>query len=828
MTYRINVSLLTILLIVPLLSQGRQPILLEVFTSASCPYCPDAEAIAQQLATQYPEIIWINHHIQDSMTSSFSKSFWEKNGYFTIPKAMVNRVKKNNSLLLGLSECEPIIITQRNQNALPFYTKVDGSYYIQNRNSVVINQSAISFPTTLDSTELYSIMFIVYDSLIGSGSGYDQLNGYNYRSGHPYFGRGDTIHFYPHRYVALRSSSLDPVLFAVNPVRGSVYYFDYAEYTIPKLTIDPDKISRLRAVVVVLRKVDDTMTVATCWSIPIFRSARNYSRSPSFPPTSIETLLLPPDTITIISIPKSFPRSSDPGVYISIDSATTLLPPGWLVSTSNYLPKENDTAKFLVHTNDKAGVATITYFVDGEDNDDTVALKEGPFSFQVASTATRCMVSIDYTAQTFAPIPDTLTSFYHEVLNASPLHEHYAILCNIPEPINQTNDRLLDALSKHASVIITHLRVSHIGEPPAIMSPSLTELLLAGKRILLHGTEGITAIERSINKAFFKNYFGASITGTAIELGSNSFIISPDTTIDLGKKLPLMILCNATGSIQLSQQLDNVIELDPTAPAIPFLYLNRTNKPVGFFHATDSTRAIWLSFRLEAISDSTQRAQVFHELLSWLLEKYSGIRRPRIEIRQTNAPNMLIFDTTVVGSTSEHTFLVRNSGDTTLIINGFDIDPSDATIFPIVSGDSVPIILEPADEHPVTIAFRPQRAQEYLSGYVIRSNAQNGDAFVALYGVGQQQLSTSERLSEVIVISPSPVTTDAYIRWTLTTTISPELTLIDTFGRILIHAIPEYGVQSFHLDATTLPSGVYRLMLRSGTELVSVPVVVIK
>jgi hypothetical protein len=44
-------------------------------------------------------------------------------------------------------------------------------------------------------------VFLVEDTVIGSGSGYDQVNAYNGSAGHPYFGAGNPIVGYPHRYV---------------------------------------------------------------------------------------------------------------------------------------------------------------------------------------------------------------------------------------------------------------------------------------------------------------------------------------------------------------------------------------------------------------------------------------------------------------------------------------------------------------------------------------------------------------------------------------------------------------------------------------------------
>ena len=85
---------------------------------------------------------------------------------------------------------------------------------------------------------------IIEDSVVGTGSGYNQVNAYNTTAGHTYYGAGNPIVGLPHRYVARDflggtwgTSGVIPA--SVN--FGSVATYHYS-YTVPA-NFDEQKIS---------------------------------------------------------------------------------------------------------------------------------------------------------------------------------------------------------------------------------------------------------------------------------------------------------------------------------------------------------------------------------------------------------------------------------------------------------------------------------------------------------------------------------------------------------------------------------------------------------
>jgi hypothetical protein len=153
-------------------------------------------------------------------------------------------------------------------------------------------------------------------------------------------------------------------------------------------------------------------------------------------------------------------------------------------------------------------------------------------------------------------------------------------------------------------------------------------------------------------------------------------------------------------------------------------------------------------------------------------------------------------------------------------------------VFVITDGGQTPITIAPGEEHPVTIEFRPKKVEDVQAAvFHIRSNG--GDVDLTVMGDGVRALSiepsdvSNARLS--LRVAPNPVSSEATIMANVNTTAPADLMLLDARGSQVLHVARSLrGERSISLDASSIPSGVYRLVLRSGTEHVSVPVVVVK
>ncbi|RMF32957.1 MAG: DUF1573 domain-containing protein [Chlorobiota bacterium] len=291
----------------------------------------------------------------------------------------------------------------------------------------------------------------------------------------------------------------------------------------------------------------------------------------------------------------------------------------------------------------------------------------------------------------------------------------------------------------------------------------------------------------------------------------------------------------ANQSNQFYNLYTDVLQLATGTNAVPiFTYDNNAQYVGGVRVETNDTRLVFTTFGLEAISNATARNQLAQKIMDWLTGTIAP--QPKLELIQTTAENAISFDQVEVGKSKAHTFKIRNSGTANLIVTEIGMDPNDVAqygdVFVITDGGQTPVTIAPGQEHPVTIEFRPKRVEDIQAAvFHIRSNG--GDVDLTVIGDGVQTLSiepsdvSSARLA--LRVAPNPVSSEATLTANVNTTAPAELVLLDARGSQVLHVARSIsGECSISLDASSIPSGVYRLVLRSGTEHVSVPMVVVK
>jgi hypothetical protein len=221
----------------------RKRVLLEEFSTTSCGQCPEGNVIAERIVRDHPSVIWVTHHAgndTDSLTIPASVTIASA---FTLsaPTAAIDRGVYN---IPGLSK-PPYIVTQR-QNwdslcalhlgdeaivALDVVPAVDAARRLLDCR-VDARFSAAPAPGDLRVN-----LWLVEDTVVGFGRGFDQTNYFNATPGHPCFGLGDPIIGYPHRRV-LRAApagawGLAGVL-PFSPVPGAVYSHTFTSIALPE------------------------------------------------------------------------------------------------------------------------------------------------------------------------------------------------------------------------------------------------------------------------------------------------------------------------------------------------------------------------------------------------------------------------------------------------------------------------------------------------------------------------------------------------------------------------------------------------------------------
>ncbi|MCX7937566.1 MAG: choice-of-anchor D domain-containing protein [Bacteroidota bacterium] len=287
-------------------------------------------------------------------------------------------------------------------------------------------------------------------------------------------------------------------------------------------------------------------------------------------------------------------------------------------------------------------------------------------------------------------------------------------------------------------------------------------------------------------------------------------------------------------SSQYYNPFTDVLQLTTNSPAVPiFTYDNNSQYIGGIRLETNGTRIVFTTFGLEAIALANARNQLAQKIMDWLTAAVAP--KPKLELAQTTGENVIEFGEVAVGSRKAHTFKIRNTGQADLVVSEIAMDANDVReygdVFVITSGGNAPITIAPGGEHAVTIEFRPKKVETIQAAvFHIRSNG--GDVDLTVFGDGVQGASveptevSSDGLS--LALAPNPVSTDATIRATVNTATAADLRLLDSRGAVVQLATGITGERIVQVDATALSSGVYRVLLCSGSECVSVPLIVVR
>jgi len=176
-------------------AQSKRRVYIEKYTGAWCQYCPNGAVAFEELSKQYTdeEVIMVAVHQNDGMSMTNQGDFQPYiNG---VPSGSVNRIYNGVGPQTWAGYVPGIIgqdaAVEVNLKNVSFNS---GTRRITCQLEAKINRD-ITGPVRVN-------VVVVEDSVIGSGSQFDQVNAFNTQSGHPFYQRGNPVKNYPHRHVA--------------------------------------------------------------------------------------------------------------------------------------------------------------------------------------------------------------------------------------------------------------------------------------------------------------------------------------------------------------------------------------------------------------------------------------------------------------------------------------------------------------------------------------------------------------------------------------------------------------------------------------------------
>ncbi len=178
-------------------------VLFEEYTTAVCQFCPDGAVVADAMLAQNPNIIGVGVHAcfgTDGMTTGEASILCNNLGNGSAPSGMVDRKVYPGDATAAFSR--GLWQSRANAKVLegsPVGLTVSGTFQ-PGATYATINISASFVDYPLPGNINVSLI-VVEDSVVGSGSGYNQVNAYNTQAGHPYFGAGNPIVGFVHRHV---------------------------------------------------------------------------------------------------------------------------------------------------------------------------------------------------------------------------------------------------------------------------------------------------------------------------------------------------------------------------------------------------------------------------------------------------------------------------------------------------------------------------------------------------------------------------------------------------------------------------------------------------
>lgn len=181
---------------------GVKKVLLEEFTTAPCQFCPDGEVVVGQILATTPEAIAVGIHAgfgTDAMTipahSAYAAAFTTG-----APTAAIDRKIFSGETRVGHSRGAWAANVNAQKTLLtPIDINLGGN--VTGTNTIDLHVDVQVKDAISNWQDANLTIFVVEDSVVGTGSGYNQVNYYHTQAGHPYTGAGNPIIGYPHRHV---------------------------------------------------------------------------------------------------------------------------------------------------------------------------------------------------------------------------------------------------------------------------------------------------------------------------------------------------------------------------------------------------------------------------------------------------------------------------------------------------------------------------------------------------------------------------------------------------------------------------------------------------
>ena len=215
----------------------QKHVLLEEFTGAHCGICPNGAYYTDSMLTMHPSLITVAVHtygIYDAMVfpaiDTIGQAFAAGAPLGAVDRICSSPPSTNTGVYINQWDAA---IAQQELQWPSLTVSVLPSWNNTTRN--ITATVTVNILADLPAGDYRISLYVVEDSVTGTGSGYDQANLYDQVSGSPWYGLGDPIVGYVHRHVAralLPGAWGRPGVIPSAPTTGQTFNTTFT-YTLP-------------------------------------------------------------------------------------------------------------------------------------------------------------------------------------------------------------------------------------------------------------------------------------------------------------------------------------------------------------------------------------------------------------------------------------------------------------------------------------------------------------------------------------------------------------------------------------------------------------------
>lgn len=277
-----------------------------------------------------------------------------------------------------------------------------------------------------------------------------------------------------------------------------------------------------------------------------------------------------------------------------------------------------------------------------------------------------------------------------------------------------------------------------------------------------------------------------------------------------------------------------------TKASVPFLYFDQSSNIAGVRTETENSRAIFLSFSIDAMESAGSRNTFVAKMMDWLMAPLSNAPAPDISLLYNGGKNSVDFGEVEAGKSKQLSFDIKNTGTADLTVTGAEwSDPvEDPKVFSIVSGGTFPMVIKAGEKSTMTLEFKPKGDADIITALTFTSDAKSGDATIGVFakssgGATSVEPNTSSDGLVSVTVGPNPFSEQTTVRYNVYGNV-PQMVrvqLVDALGntvQTLANTSLAPGGYTVGINAATLAAGTYRVVVNAGTSSTFMPVVVVK